>query len=518
MLLAQIMGPPDPSMCVSGPNGIVAVFAWDFRLVVLSVAIAIFGSFAALECAERMRTTKLPAHRRRFFALGAGLMGLAIWTMHFVGMLALKTGMAVSYGIFWSVLSILAAATGAGLAFLLIERPRLIWFHLVAGAITMGLAIVSMHYLGMKSMRMAAAIDYEPRLFTLSVLIAVITSGAALTIARSAPRTDRAAFWMKSGSATVMGFAIAGMHYVGMAAARYRATTLAENRAAEPLVGTFPLSDTVAIAGVVVGATLVALATRAAVERQRALAVNEKLLAELEDRVQQRTVELETRNHDLTAFSYSVSHDLRSPLRTIAGFSEVLLDSKADQLDAEGKHYLRRIHAATLRMDALLEGLLTLARVSQAPIKSDTVDLTHLARLTLADLAAQEPERHVVLRVDDGLSAWGDITLLTSALQNLLGNAWKFTGKKPDAEIHFGSRDTNDSCVFFVRDNGAGFDPQRMQKLFGMFERLHGITDFPGNGIGLAVTKRIIERHGGNIYADSAQGKWAEFSFTLPRS
>lgn len=505
-------------MCVSSPNGVVAVFTWDVRLVVLSVAIAIFGSFVALECAERMRTAASPMHKRRLFALGAGLMGLAIWTMHFVGMLALQTGMPVSYGVFWSVLSILAAATGSGLAFLIIERPSVGWFHLVAGAITMGLAIVSMHYLGMKSMQMAAAIDYEPRMFALSVLIAVVTSGAALKLGRAIPPTDGAAFWVKSGSAVVMGLAIAGMHYAGMGAARYRATTLAENRAADPLVGTFPLSDAVAIAGVVFGAALVGLATRAAVERQRALAANEKLMAELEDRVRQRTAELETRNAELAAFSYSVSHDLRSPLRTIVGFSDVLLDVKAEQLDEEGRGYLRRIQAATHRMETLLEGLLTLARVSQAPIKSDVVDLTKLARATLADLAAQAPERHVAVRVDDHLFARGDLALLTSALQNLLGNAWKFTAKRPYASIHFGARDVNGVRTFFVQDNGAGFDPKNIDKLFGMFERLHGVSEFPGNGIGLAVTRRIIERHGGTIGAKAVKGEGAEFWFTLAAS
>lgn len=503
-------------MCVTGPEGVVAVFAWDVRLVVVSVAIAIFGSFAALECAERMRTAAVRAQRRRLFVLGAALMGLAIWTMHFVGMLALKMGMHVSYGIAWSVLSILAAGTGAGLAFFLIERARLTWFYLSAGAIAMGLAIVSMHYLGMKSMRMAAAIDYEPRLFALSVAIAVVTSGAALKIARSIPSSDRAAFAVKAGSAVVMGLAIAGMHYVGMAAARYRATTEAENRSADPLVGAFPLSDAVAIAGVIFGVTLVALATRTAVERQRALAANEKLMAELEDRVKRRTAELEARNNDLAAFSYSVSHDLRSPLRTIAGFSEMLLDVKAEQLDDEGKHYLRRIYAATQRMDALLEGLLILARVSQAPIKREQVDLTQLARTVLADLMAQEPRRVVKLTIEEGLTATGDGTLLASALQNLLGNAWKFTSKKPEAAIHFGVRHGPGTRTFFVRDNGAGFDPQNVRKLFGMFERLHGVGEFPGNGIGLAVTKRIIDRHGGTISANSVKGEWAEFSWTLP--
>lgn len=516
MIFAQISSRPDPSMCVSGPDGIVSIFTWDLRLVALSIAVAVFGSFAALECAERMRTASSLPIRRRFFVLGAVLMGLAIWTMHFVGMLALKMGMEVSYANSWSATSILAAAIGAGLAFLLIERERVTWFHLITGAVAMGLAIVSMHYVGMKSMRMAATINYEPRLFSLSVLIAVFTSGAALKLGHSIPSSERAAFWMKAGSAVLMGLAISGMHYVGMAAARYQATTVAESRTADPLVGSFPLSDTVAIAGVIFGIALLALAARTAVERQQALAANQKLLAELEERVRLRTAELETRNNDLATFSYSVSHDLRSPLRTITGFSEALLETHARNLNEEGQHYLKRINAATHRMDALLQGLLTLARVSQAPIKRERIDLSELARATMADLMAQERGRAVDVQIDDKLVAYGDAALVASVLQNLLGNAWKFTGKNPRARIHFGARRSGDETIYFVRDNGAGFDMASVRKLFGMFERLHGMAEFPGHGIGLAVTKRIIERHGGRIAAESVKGEWAEFSFALP--
>lgn len=373
-----------------------------------------------------------------------------------------------------------------------------------------------MHYLGMKSMRMGAVVDYEPRLFLLSIGIAIATSGAALKLAHSIPRSDRAAFYMKAGSAVVMGIAISGMHYVAMAAARYRATTVAENAGDDPRVGSFALSDTVAIAGVIFGGALLALAARTAVERRRALEVNERLTAELEQRVQRRTAELEARNADLAAFSYSVSHDLRGPLRTVTGYGELLLDGHAQELSEEARHYLGRILAATRRMDTLLDGLLTLAHVSQLPLRRETVDLSEIARQAVADLAAQDPRRRVDVTIDDALVACGDPALLTSAVQNLLANAWKFTGKKPEARIHFGQRTRDSGPEFFVWDNGAGFDTAHLAKLFGMFERLHGVTEFPGHGIGLAVTKRVIERHGGRIHADSVQGLWSEFVFTLP--
>src|SRR5687768_14965656 len=170
---------PDPSMCVSGPQGIVMVFTWDKRLVVLSITIAIIGSFAALECVARMRHAGEDGPRRRFSFLGAALMGLAIWTMHFVGMLALKMPMPVSYAPGWSALSILAAAIGAGLAFTIMNQSRVSVFHVVLGGIAMGLAIASMHYIGMKSMRMGAMVDYEPVRFIFSIVIAIAASAGA---------------------------------------------------------------------------------------------------------------------------------------------------------------------------------------------------------------------------------------------------------------------------------------------------------------------------------------------------
>ncbi len=508
---------PDPSMCVVSPDGVVATFQWDARLVAFSVVIAVFGSFGALECAERMRSTTEATVRQRFFFVGASLMGLAIWTMHFVGMLALDMGpMHVSYAGTWSVASIVAAATGAGIAFLLIDRARVGFFHLATGSVAMGLAIVSMHYLGMKSMRMPAAIDFEPRLFSLSVLIAIVTSGVALKIAHSIPKSERSAFWMKGGSSVLMGGAIAGMHYVGMAAARYRETSMADNRQADPLVGEFALSNAVAAAGIVFCTALLLLAARTAVERQRALAANERLMAELEERVRQRTAELEARNADLASFSYSVSHDLRSPLRTIIGFSDALVEGHSSELSVEARHYVSRIHAATRRMDMLLQGLLTLARVTQAPLRHEPLDLTEMARAIAADLAAENPGRQVAVTVQTGMTAIGDAGLMTSALQNLLENAWKFTQRTARPEVEVGCRAGDGAeTVYFVRDNGVGFDMAYAHKAFGMFERLHDSSEFSGQGVGLAVTKRIIDRHGGTISARSEPGKGTEVAFTL---
>jgi NO-binding membrane sensor protein with MHYT domain len=506
---------PNPAMCVSGPDGVVMLFSWDSRLVVLSVAIAVAGSFAALECAERMRLARPGGSRLRFSYLGAGLMGLAIWSMHFVGMLALTMPMPVSYAPWWSALSMLAAAIGAGLAFFIMNRPRVTLFHITTGGIAMGVAIASMHYIGMESMRMSAAIDYEPRRFVLSIAIAIAASATALALGYSIPRNPRWAFWMKSGSALVMGAAIAGMHYTGMAAARYRAASGTDAIVSEQMVGSFRLQDVVSVAGIVFGGALIALAARSAVDRERALTAYRNLAAELEARVKQRTAELEAMNHELSAFSYSVSHDLRSPLRTITGFSEILLGAESDRLSESGQNHLKRISSAARRMNELLEGLLNMAHVSRAKMERVNVDLSELARAIVADFSANEPERKINVVIADGLRASGDRMLLLSVLQNLLSNAWKFTGRAPAARVEFGAREENGRTVFLVRDNGAGFNMAYAEKLFGMFERLHSAAEFAGNGIGLAMTKRIIERHGGKIWADSVINQGSSFYFTL---
>jgi NO-binding membrane sensor protein with MHYT domain/nitrogen-specific signal transduction histidine kinase len=503
-------------MCVSGPGGVVTVFDWDVRLIVLSVAVAIAGSFAALEFAGRIRVaTESGLRRHRFSIAGAALMGLAIWTMHFVGMLALKMPMPISYSVPWSLLSMLAAAIGAGLAFLIMNQPRVGWFHVTLGGVAMGLAIASMHYLGMKSMRLGAVIDYEPLRFFASVSIAVIASAAALALGYWIPSAGRWAYTVKTGSAIVMGIAIAGMHYMGMAAARYTAAGVAVPAVDRPMVGAFPLGDFVAIASIVFGGALIALTARSAIDRQRALDAYRLLASELEERVRERTAELEAANQELSAFTYTVSHDLRSPLRTISGFVDVLYESHRPEFSAETLGHLDRIRKASVRMDALLSGLLNLANIARTALQRTEVDLSQLARSILADLASDEPTRRVETKVADHLTACGDPTLLTSALQNLLHNAWKFTSKSAASRIEFGAKGYEGKTVFFVRDTGAGFDMAHVKKLFGMFERLHPVTEFAGHGIGLAVTRRIIERHGGMIWAESVPEQGATFYFTL---
>jgi light-regulated signal transduction histidine kinase (bacteriophytochrome) len=223
-------------------------------------------------------------------------------------------------------------------------------------------------------------------------------------------------------------------------------------------------------------------------------------------------------NQELEAFSYSVSHDLRSPLNTIDGFSRLLGKQLAGQAGEKVAHYLSRIQAGVAQMGQLIEGLLSLAQISRMQLQSEPVDLSALARGILDDLQLRHPERQVLVRIESSLQAHGDGRLIRVVLENLLANAWKFSSHEAQAEINVGQQlDAAGLPEFFVRDNGAGFDMAYADKLFDPFQRLHLVSEFPGTGIGLATVNRVIRRHGGRLWADSAPGCGATFFFTLPK-
>jgi len=239
------------------------------------------------------------------------------------------------------------------------------------------------------------------------------------------------------------------------------------------------------------------------------------LNAELEERVATRTGDLERANRELQAFVYSVSHDLRAPLRAMDGFSRLLSTEYAGALDERGQHFLARVRAGAQRMGTMIDDLLQLSRVSRAELHRDRVDLSELAAQIAVELQAAEPDRRVEFAIADGLTAIGDPDLVRIALENLLGNAWKFTSTRERARIEFTSRECGDRREFVVRDNGVGFDMQHAGQLFRPFQRLHGANDFPGTGIGLASVDRIITRHGGHVSAQGEIGHGATFAFTL---
>jgi len=250
-------------------------------------------------------------------------------------------------------------------------------------------------------------------------------------------------------------------------------------------------------------------------ERRAADEEVRKLNAELEERVRDRTAQLAAANKELEAFAYSISHDLRAPLRGIDGFSQALLEDYSDKLDADGQNYLRRVRAASQRMAKLIDDILLLSRTTRGAMSRAPANLSELAGRVISDLQASDAARHVEIRMPPELIADGDARLLEVVLMNLLGNAWKFTSKTEHARIELGVTDCKGQPAYFVRDNGAGFDMAFADKLFTPFQRLHSDAEFPGTGIGLPTVQRIIHRHGGEVWAEGAVGKGATFYFTL---
>lgn len=256
---------------------------------------------------------------------------------------------------------------------------------------------------------------------------------------------------------------------------------------------------------------LVSAAVRDVTERR----LIEENIQKLNEDLKLRATQLESANKELEAFAYSVSHDLRAPLRTIDGFSLALLEDYAEQIPDEGQNYLMRIRTAAQRMAQLIDDLLNLSRVSRAPIEPETINLSSLANNVVRDLQQAYRERIVEIAITPDLVARGDQRLMRIVLENLLSNAWKFTSKQEYAHIEFGLQDTDHQRTYFVRDNGAGFDMVYANKLFGTFQRLHANAEFPGIGIGLAIVQRIILRHGGRVWAEGGVNKGATFYFTL---
>jgi signal transduction histidine kinase len=251
-------------------------------------------------------------------------------------------------------------------------------------------------------------------------------------------------------------------------------------------------------------------------EARRTAEELETLRAQLERRVAERTAELEMANRELEGFSYTVSHDLRSPLRAIAGFSQVILEESSEQLDESVRSSLTKIHAASRRMDGLIDDMLLLARVGRSALRYEAIDLADLADQIGEDLKSEHPERKVELRIDPVPLVRGDLGLLRIVLDNILRNAWKFTGTRENATVRVFAERNGTSTVIHVKDNGIGFDPRFRSKLFQPFERIHGDPRFPGTGVGLATVARIIRRHGGDVEAEGALDQGATFSFWLP--
>jgi PAS domain S-box-containing protein len=267
--------------------------------------------------------------------------------------------------------------------------------------------------------------------------------------------------------------------------------------------------------GQIIGASKIA---RDITDRKRAEDEIRQLNTELEERVRHRTADLEAANKELEAFSYSVSHDLRAPLRAVDGFSQALLEDYGAQLPEEGRHYLQTVRDGAQRMGVLIDDLLTFSRLSRLPLHKQPVSMTVLARQALEELDGQRNGRKIDIRIGDLPSCEGDPALLKQVWMNLLSNAIKYTRKREAAVVDVGSREEKGENVYFISDNGTGFDMKYAHKLFGVFQRLHRTDEFEGTGVGLAIVQRVVHRHGGRIWAQAAVDRGAEFYFTLERT
>ena len=294
-------------------------------------------------------------------------------------------------------------------------------------------------------------------------------------------------------------------------------------------VGAFGVAVILALAVLLLIATLLTLISRR--RKMRADAASRHLSTAIEDitkleqaeaalrrqrgELARSNAELIAANKELEAFTYSVSHDLRAPLRAIDGFSQALLEDYSDRLDSAGRGHLERVRHAAQRMSGLIDDMLNLSRVTRCELHREKLDLSAMAKLIAADLQEAEPGRRVEFVIANGLTAVGDPQLLRAAMENLLRNSWKYTSGHATARIEFGKTDKKGKHSFIIRDDGAGFDPRYADRLFGAFQRLHTTKEFSGTGVGLATVQRIIHRHGGEIWAEGAVEKGATFYFTL---
>jgi signal transduction histidine kinase len=288
--------------------------------------------------------------------------------------------------------------------------------------------------------------------------------------------------------------------------------TLRRKDTGESWVGSYSFGPIRDRDGLIVGSVVVG---RDITDRKRADEEIRRLNAELEQRVRERTAQLEAANKELESFAYSVSHDLRAPLRGIDGWSLALAEDYAEQFDERAHQYLERVRSETQRMGLLIDDMLQLSRVTRTEMRVNDVDLTSAARRIAAELSEVNPSRRIEFVIEPNLSGLGDARLLDIALTNLLGNAVKFTGPRAIARIEFGRAEQNGETAFYVRDNGVGFDMAYAGSLFGAFQRLHKASEFPGTGIGLATVQRVIHRHGGRLWTEAQVDRGATFYFTI---
>ena len=478
---------------------------YQIPLVILSFMVASFASYTALVLAQQLLDTQGRLQRRLLHWGGAFAMGAGIWSMHFIGMLSYKMDMVVAYAPGMTILSMIIAI-GFSYAVLHIvgsERNFTLPQILISGLL-LGIGICSMHYTGMAAMEMDADLRYTPGFFALSVLIAIAASAMALATAFTLSRhNSRYRYLYQIGAALIMGAAICGMHYTGMMAAVF--LPWADCRYD-------PHQDFDMLAVSVAATTMVILGI--------ALAVGAFRKTQVEYRMLHYMRELEESNRNLDDFVYIASHDLKEPIRGIANYARFLQEDYGDKLDEEGRKQLEDLEKMSRSINALIDDLLQYSRVGRADLIIDKTNVNEMIEETLELMKAQTDSPNVEIVIQKNLPVIScNKTLVAEIFRNLITNALKYNDKK-NKRVEIGVTTQHETHkgrnVFYVRDNGIGIPAQFHETVFKMFKRLHGRDQYGGGtGSGLAIVRKIIERHQGEIWIESEEGEGSVFYFTL---
>jgi NO-binding membrane sensor protein with MHYT domain/nitrogen-specific signal transduction histidine kinase len=504
-------------------------------LVALSYFIAVIASFVALSLSTRIRPPDAARASRLWLVIGGSAMGVGMWSMHFIAMLALVLPIPVTYSLPVTLVSLLIGIISSGFALYTSSLTPLTSSRLQAAGVLMGLGIVAMHYTGMAAMEIAPRPSYDPLLLALSVVFAIAASLVALRmVSRLRGKTMFSSFWIKAGAALVMALAISGMHYTGMAAAMFdpKSVWTSSSRTIDPTA--LALIIGLCTIGLIFTTLLVALYDmRLSASRNRNDALEERvrertatlrntnalLMLEIADRkkMEEKLAESMERmrsiNHELEQFAYIASHDLQAPLRTIAGFARLLQRQYGSTMDLRGNEYLEHIGSSTSHMQKLISGMLEFSRAG-GQMQLDTVECEALLAKALKNLHATIAARGAEITHSKLPAVRGSALELTQVLQNLIGNGIKFQ-PGPHPKVHVSAARDGDLWHISVADQGIGIADENRNDVFKIFHRLHGDSEYEGSGIGLSICQKIIKLHGGDIWVDSKPGDGSTFHFTL---
>jgi len=553
------------------------VGSYDDVLVALSVVIAIMAAHAALDLARRV-TFARGWSRLLWLTGGAIAMGFGIWSMHYMGMLAFRLPIPVQYDWPTVVLSLIAAIVASAVALVVVSRPKMDLKRALLGSVLMGGGIATMHYTGMEAMRMPAMCSYSPGLVGLSVFLAIIISLVALWLTFHFRRDAAVWSWRKSTSAVVMGLAIPVMHYTGMAAVTFTPSAMMDEDLSHAIsVSSLGVTSIGLATFVVLGAVLLsnlrfdslptarqliaryflslglisvlAILSMLLVEHQggatgsrlqmalllsvlgvllvQGILVLRPALANIQQGISQlelakhalqcKSEELARSNAELEQFAYVASHDLQEPLRMVASYTQLLARRYQGKLDRDADDFIGFAVDGATRMQTLIRDLLSYSRVMTQGRSLQPVDTRRAFDAARENLHKAIEESGVIVSVGALPVIQADPTQMTQLFQNLLGNAVKYRNEHAP-RIHVDAKPGEKSWLFSVEDNGIGIEPQYFERIFQMFQRLHTREKYSGTGIGLAICRRIVERHGGRIWVESAPGRGSTFLFAIPRA